>query len=126
MKKASLNLIFICLTTLFIFSCKNSSPVDKTKSALTDYKNCLKDCDQKEKVCWDEFDKCKGQAASEEQTALTICSHVPPANQAECKNKAVSDYRDKIEQCERKLRICLGEIRKCRDACGSTKLPDTQ
>jgi hypothetical protein len=128
MRKKSFNLIFLCLTALFISSCNNQHPNDKTKDAIVAFDNCSRDCDNKEKMCWDEYDKCKGQAATEEQTALDICSHLLKANQFECKSQAISNYRDKVEQCERKLRICLGEIRNCREACGNQlrKLPDTK
>jgi hypothetical protein len=128
MKKKLSTLIIIFLTSLFIFSCNNSQSSDKLKNAVANFRNCSADCDNREKACWDEYNKCMGQAATEEQTALNICSHVPPANRAECRSEAVSAYAGKLEVCQRNLKACLAEVRKCREKCGEelSVPPDTR
>jgi len=129
MKKKSLNLIFVFLTALFIISCKNSQSYDKLKNAVVNLNNCTRDCDKREAACWDEYNKCVGQASTEEQTALSRCAiHVPPENRIECKNQAISDFLSKKEECQKKLKSCLDEIRKCREACGNqySLPPDTR
>jgi hypothetical protein len=128
MKKLSIKsaAVVFALFSISFFSCNNSK-TDSNKPEVVSINNCLLDCAAKEKLCWDEFDKCKGKAAAEEQTALNICSHVPPANKWECKGNAISAYRDKVEQCERNLRTCLAQLTKCRAACNQlVKQPDTQ
>ena len=127
MRKKTLNYIFLCFVSLFIFSC-NPRTGDSTKIDIAAFDSCLNDCANKEKACWDEYDRCKGQAATEEQAALNTCSHLPPPNVFECRSQAVSNYRDKVDQCEKKLRACLEELKNCRKGCGDqyTKLPDTR
>jgi hypothetical protein len=123
-----LNFIFFCALGLFISSCNNSQSGNLTAAQIATFDSCLNDCAAKEQACWDEFNKCKGIAATEEQAALATCSHLPPNNQAECKNEAITAYIKKVEQCEENLKLCLGQLSKCREACGEQfrKLPDTQ
>ena len=132
MKKLSIKsltgLLLFC--SISFFSCDNAKPYpnNNEKFEIATLNSCLLNCAAKEKICWDEYDKCKGKAAAEEQTALNICNHVTSANQWECKGKALSEYRNKVEQCERNLRACLAELSNCRAACTNqlTKEPDTK
>ncbi len=121
MKKKSIKsmaaLLIICCITFF--SCNNSQSGSKAKLNIAKLNSCLSDCAAKEKACWDEYEKCKSKAYAEEQTALNVCNHLPPANQWVCKSKAVGDCRAKIEQCERNLKACLGSLSSCREACVS-------
>ena len=109
---ASLLLCSICF-----FSCNNSHPESKAKFDTVTVNGCLLNCATKEKACWDEYEKCKSDAIVERNAAMNTCTHLPPANQRECKNEALSEYIAKLDQCEKKLKACLTIFASCRDAC---------
>jgi hypothetical protein len=130
MKKLSLlSAIGLLLAgSIYLLSCNNQQPAGNTAFSPVEINKCLLNCAAKEIACWDEYDKCKGRAKAEEQAALNTCSHLPKQNQSECKSDALSDYLEKLEQCEKNLRACLGQLKNCRADCSGqwTKLPDTK
>ena len=115
MKTLKLILLIAVMPSIMFFTTNCESLSGKPDLTIDRFKKCLDSCEERRNSADVERQTCLDQAYDSYMRGLAICGNKSGGNA--CRDKALTDYRNKIDRCELQWKERLAKIAECRKLC---------